>query len=80
MMRKISLMGLPCLLRKSKNGRWTLLCSLKEREIFNRYVYQLFDDDILRFWQAKKSVCAETRFTNINDFHKKLRQPRPIEN
>ena len=79
-MRRFNLMGIRCRLGKNRDSkRWTMYCSLQDRELFNKYVYQTFGDDILRFWQNKVSVCAETRFTDLNEFFKKLRKPKPVE-
>ncbi len=80
LMGKISLMGLSCnLYKNNENGRWILGTRLCDRELFNKYTHQLFDDDLLEFWQTEKSVLVETRFTNLKHLLAKLRKPKPIE-
>lgn len=79
-MGRISIMGLPCnLYKNNENGRWILATRLCDRELFSKYTHQLFDDDLLEFWQTDKQVLVETRFANLKKFWAKLRKPKPIE-
>ncbi len=80
LMGRISLMGLSCTLYKNnRNGRWILGTRLSDSELFNKYTHQIFEDDLLEFWQTEKSVFVETRFTNLKHLWAKLRKPKLIE-
>ena len=77
--RKILLMGIGCSLYRNSRGKWVVVASLSVREQFNKFLYQLLEDDLVNCSQTADRVHVETRFTNINDLMKKLRQPKTIE-
>ncbi len=78
--RRVSLMGIECALyRDKKSQKWIVAASLSDREQFNRFLYQLLGDDMIKCSQTEKKAHVETRFTNINELMKKLRQPKDIE-
>ena len=76
--RKISLMGMSCSLYCNEKRKWVIVAPLAVREQFNKFLFQLLDDDMISCSQTGGRAHVETRFTNINDLMKKLRRSKPI--
>ncbi len=77
--RRFSLMGIKCSLYKNEKGYWIIAASLSDSELFNKFLHKLFENDMLNFSLTSTRIHVKTRFTNIKDLKKKLRQPKPLE-